>query len=387
MRKGLAAAGVVALITAGSAACGADKTTPQGRVGDAFQKLGHQNTLTVGLGFDGSADQVYSAMSAEDGFTRADAKLLSSLHISLAVSSQKSFSVLGKDPSGKGGAMSFSLTSDDAGGGALAEVRAVDQKVYLRFDIKGLEKLDTNGADSGSMAQLNQFVDGADQLPSNLASVKAALKGQWVAVDPKAFTAFAKSMAGANGGSTSGSTGSGDSGTAGLPFGAGTPALDAKTRRQFVDGLRKALSTNVTYTELGSRNGADHVKVSVPARQFTKDVAADLAPALRQIPGFKPSDLTDMENAEGVPDKTLSVDVGIKNGGVSSVSFDIAQLDAKVHGSLPLVLSFKGSAASISAPSGASTLNPQDIMGLVMSGIGGSHDTSSSFGSSDASGF
>lgn len=383
MRKGLAAAGVVALISAGSAACGADKTTPQGRVGDAFQKLGHQNTLTVGLGFDGSADQIYSAMSSEDGFTRSDAKLLSSLHVSLAVSSQKSFSVLGKSPSDKGGAMAFSLSSDDSGANGLAEVRVVDQKVYLRVDIKGLEKLDTSSADSGGIAQFNQFVDGADQLPSNLASIKAALKGQWVSIDPKAFTAFAKSMAGANGGS---STGSGDSGAAGLPFGAGTPTLDAKTRQQLVDGLRKALSTNVTYTELGSKGGADHVKVSVPARQFTKAVAADLAPALKQVPGFKPSDLTDMENAKGVPNKTLSVDVAIKNGGISSVSFDIAQLDPKVHGSLPLVLSFKGSAASISAPAGALTLNPQDIMGLVMSTISGSHDGSTS-GSTDTSGF
>src|SRR4051812_33524840 len=103
MRKGLAAAGVVALITAGSAACGADKTTPQGKVSNAFEKLGSEKTVTLGLGFDGSVDQIYAAMKGEDDFTRDDAKLLASLHLTLTGSSQKSFSVLGKSADSKDG--------------------------------------------------------------------------------------------------------------------------------------------------------------------------------------------------------------------------------------------------------------------------------------------
>jgi hypothetical protein len=375
MRKGLAAAGVVALITAGSAACGADKTTPQGKVGDAFQKLGGQNTVTLGLGFSGSADQIYASMKNEDDFTRDDAKLLSSLHLTLAASSQKSFSVLGKSKSAKGGAASFALSTDDSGGKPLAEVRAVGQKAYLRIDIKGLEKLDTSSSDSGSMGEINQFVDGADQLPASLASVKAALKGQWVSIDPKAFASFAKSLGG-----SSDSAGSGSSGSA-------TPTLNANTEKQVVAGLRKALSANATYTDLGTKNGADHVKVTVAARQFTKDAATDLAPVLKQIPDFKASDLTDAENAKGVPDKNLSVDVAIKNGSISTVSFDVAQLDSQATGALPLTLTLDGSAKPISAPAGAQVLNPQDIIGLVMSGAGGGSDDSSSSSSSVTSSF
>jgi hypothetical protein len=374
MRKGLAAAGVVALITAGSAACGADKTTPQGKVSNAFEKLGKQNTVTLGLGFDGTTNQIYSSMKGEDGFTQADAKLLSSLHISVSASSQKSFTLFAKSKNGKGGAVDFTLFSDDAGSSPLAEIRAVDQKAYLRFDIKGLEKLDTS-SDTSGIDEINQFVDGADQLPSSLDSVKAALKGQWISIDPKAFVDLAKSM----GGSSDSGSGSSDSTS---PLGAGTPTLSSTQQKQLVAGLQKALTKNVTYTDLGSKNGADHVKASVPARQFTKDVATDLAPVLKQIPGFKQSDLTDMEAAKGVPNKTLSVDVAIKGGSISGITFDVAQLDSQSHGALPLALTLDGSAKPITAPAGAKVLNPQDIIAMVMGNSSNNPNSSTGSGTS-----
>jgi len=359
MRKGLAAAGVVALITAGSAACGADKTTPQGKVSNAFEKLGQQKTVTLGLGFDGSADQIYAAMKDENDFTRDDAKMLSSLHMSLAVSSQKSFSLLGKSAADKEGSFALAL-SDEGTSAPLTEIRYVDKKAYLRVDIKGLEKLDTDSSDSKDLDEFNQFVDGADQLPSSLASVKAALKGQWVSIDPKSFVEFAKSMGGSG-------TGSGDDSAS--PFGAGLPTLDPQTQQQVLTDLRKALSTDVTYTELGSKNGADHIKATVPAQQFVKDVATDVEPALKKIPGFKQSDLDDMKNAKGVPNKNISVDLAIKNGSITAVTFDVAQLDTQAKGALPLTLTLDGSAKAVSAPSGAVQLNPQDIMGMFMANM------------------
>ena len=77
MRKGLAAAGVVALITAGAAACGNEEpSTPQGKVSNAFIKLGEQKSVTLGLSFDGTPDQIYAALKDQDDFKRADADLL-----------------------------------------------------------------------------------------------------------------------------------------------------------------------------------------------------------------------------------------------------------------------------------------------------------------------
>jgi hypothetical protein len=362
MRKTLAAAGVVALITAGAAACGTDRTTPQGKVTNAFEKLGKQNTVTLGLGFDGSADQIYAAMKNEDDFTQADAKMLASLNLSLGVTTKKSFSLLGKTQSAQDGAVSLALTSEEAGGKSLAEIRVVDQKLYLRADIKGLEKLDTSSTASSDTAELNQFLDQADQLPSSLDSVKSALKGEWISIDPKAFTEFAKSMAG--GDATGSSGGDASSPLTGIP---GVPKIDAATQKKLIAALKAALSTNVTYKDLGTRDGADHVQVSAPARQLAKAIGDNLTPVLKDVPGF---DAKAFQDTSGVPNKTLSVDVAIKGGSISAITFDVAQLDTQAQGKLPLTLTLDGDAKPITAPAGAKVVNPQDIMGLVMSSMG-----------------
>ncbi|MFI1096273.1 hypothetical protein [Streptomyces sp. NPDC020917] len=364
MRKGLAAAGVVALISVGASACGSDTTTPQGKVKNAFEKLGNQNTLTLSLGFDGSADDIYNALKGEDDFTRDNAKLLSSLHLSLSVSSQKSVGLLGKadGKSGKDSAVAFSLSSDDSKDG-LAEIRYVGQKAYLRVDLKGLEKL----SPSGKSSPLDQFLAQSDQLPSSLASVKAALNGQWVSLDPNAFQEFAKSLGGA-----SGSSDSAASPLSGLP---GGPKLDAATQKQIAAALKKALATNVTYKDLGSRDGADHVEVTAPARQLASALSDSLTPALKDLPGY---DAKSLDPAK-VPDKKLSVDVAIKGGSLSAITFDVAQLDTKAQGKLPLTLTLDGSADSISAPKDAQVLNPQDLVALFMSGMPVSEDDSSDF--------
>lgn len=377
MRKALAAAGVVALITAGSAACGTDKTTPQGKVSNAFEKFGKQNTVTVGLGFDGSADQIYAALKGEDDFTQADAKMLASLNLSLGVTSKKSFSLLGKNQSTQGGAVSFALTSEESGGKSLAEIRVVDQKLYLRADIKGLEKLDTSSSASSDTAQLDQFLNQADQLPSSLDSVKSALKGDWISIDPKAFAAFAKSMAGGSADSGSGSSsGDGTETTSPLDGIPGVPKMDAATVKKLVAALKASLATNVTYKDLGSHDGADHIQVSAPARQLAKAIGDNLAPVLKDVPGF---DAKSLQDTSGVPNKTLSVDVALKGGDISAITFDIAQLDDQAKGKLPLTLTLDGSAKPVTAPAGAKVVNPQDIMGLVMSSMGQQDSSDSSF--------
>ncbi|MEC3996279.1 hypothetical protein VSR01_23285 [Actinacidiphila sp. DG2A-62] len=358
MRKGLAAAGVVALITAGSAACGTDHTTPQGKVDKAFSSFGGQNTVTLGLAFDGSADQIYASMKDEDDFTRDDAKLLASLHLSLGVTTPKSFKLLGKAHTAQGGAFTLALSTDESGDTSLAEIRVVDQKLFLHADVKGLEKLAPN-QNSTDIQQLNQFLDQADQLPSSLNSVKAALKGQWISLDPKAFADFAKSMGGSSG-DDSGS----DPLAGGLP---GVPKIDAATRAKIVDALRQAFTTNVTYKDLGNHDGADHVQVTAPAKQLAKAIDDGLTPVLKDIPGY---DSTALSGLQDVPNKTISADVGVKDGKLKSITFDVEQLDDQATGKLPLTLTFDGSAKAISAPPGAQVVNPQDIVGLVMSGLG-----------------
>jgi hypothetical protein len=366
MRKGLAAAGVVALIAAGSAACGTAQATPQGKVQNALTKVSGQKSLTLGLSFDATPDQIYAAMKDQSDFTQADATMLAALHLKVAVSSQQQFSLLNSAAKAGAGAFEFQLANDAAGKENLIEIRSIDKKVYLRADLKALQKLDT----SSDGAALNDFLNQADQLPSSLASLKAAVKGEWVVIDPKAFMDYAKSMADQFGGSADSSSGSGGSLFPGLPA---TPKVDAKTQQQLVAAVRKALAHNATYKALPDRDGAGHVQVSVPAKQLATELKTSLTPILQQIPDFSASDLNGLDD---VPNRVVSVDVGVKGGSLSSITFDLAQLDKTITGKLPLALTLDSHAAGISAPAGAKQVNPQDIMGLFMAGMPGTNDTS-----------
>jgi hypothetical protein len=364
MRKGLAAAGVVALIAAGSAACGtASAASPDAKVKNAFDKLSGQKAVTLGLHIDASADQIYAALQGEDDFTKDNAKLLADLRAAITVSSDKAF----KDTkNGDKGSFGFQLAADGSGKKSLLDIRSVDQKLYLRLDLKGFEALDTGSSKNKDLGQLDQFLNTADDLPASLGSVKAALKGEWVTLDPKSFSDFAKSMSKGSGG--------------GSPLGAlpnSGKGLDAKSQRQIIEALRKALVNNAKFKDLGNHGGADHVLVTVPTRQLAKELESSLTPLTKQIPDFKPSDLDD------VPNKSVSVDVAVKGGKVSAITLDAAQLDSRAKGKLPLVLDIDSGADPVSAPSGAKTLNPQDIMGLFMYGFGGGDDSSS--GSSGSS--
>ncbi|MFF7198819.1 hypothetical protein ACFZAM_34570 [Streptomyces sp. NPDC008079] len=353
MRKGLAAAGVVAMIAAGSAACGtAAASSPDTKVKNAFEKLNGEKSLTLGVRFDASADQIYTALQGEEDFTKETAKTLADLRVAVALSADKAFKDL-KD--GDKSSFAFQLGADGSGKKSLVDVRAVNDKVYLRLDLKGFETL--IGSSSKDAAQLNEFLGMADELPASLASVKSALKGDWISLDLKSFESFAKSM-----------SKDGDSPLGALPD--TSKGLDAKTQQQVVDALRKALVNNAKFKELGNHDGADHVEVTVPARQVAKELEGSLGSLTRQIPDFKPSDL------EKVPNKTVAVDVAVKGGKLAGISLDVAQFDTKAKGKLPLVVDVNGGADPVGAPSGAKVLNPQDLMGLFMFAFGHGDDSS-----------
>jgi hypothetical protein len=378
-RKGLAAAGVVALIAAGSAACGTAQTTPQGKVQNAFAKLSEQKSVTLGMSFDATPDQIYAALKSGD-FSMDNAKTMASLHATVAASSSQQFGLLASKPqAGKGGAFGIALTSDLTGKNALFDVRSVGQKLYLRADLKAFQKLDTSADSAGQFAALNSFLDQADKLPSSLSAVKAALKGQWVVIDPKQWADFAKSMADKYSGSSDSS--SSDSQTLqNLLDGKGP--IDPQTEKQLLTALKTAFTHNVTYKDLGSKDGADHVQVSVPERQLATELSTSLPPILKQLPGVTDSDLADMKDVSGVPNRNIDVDVAIKGGDVAGITFDVLQLNDKPHtGTLPFHLTLDDSTDSLTAPQGAQEVKPQDLTGLFMSM---SPDDSSS-GSSDSS--
>lgn len=373
MRKGLAAAGVVALITAGAAACGNEEpSTPQGKVSNAFIKLGEQKSVTLGLSFDGSADQIYAALKDQDDFKRADADMLAGLRVSTSFSADKALAGLtADDKSTSFGVEVAGGASDKSAGKTLIGLRSVDQKAYVQVDLKGLAALDTTG-DSG-LSDITGMLGEVDQLPSSFGSIKTLAKGGWVSIDPKAFTEFAKTLgddAKGAGGSDSGSDdGSGDSPLGGLGLPGGLPTglpgdLAHKTFAELLAPLQKSLTKDAKITDLGSQDGADHLKISVPARSLAQDLKGSLGSMATMLPGDLGKSLDD------VPNKTVALDVAVKGGKLNHISVDLAQFDATIHGKLPLGLSVDGGADPVKAPAGAQQLNPQDLMGAVMSQLG-----------------
>ncbi|NUS12531.1 MAG: hypothetical protein HOY69_14225 [Streptomyces sp.] len=390
MRKGLAAAGVVALITAGAAACGTgEPSTPQGKVTNAFAKLGDQKSVTLGLSFDGTAQQIYSALKDQDDFQLTDARMLAGLKVRAALSSDTPFAqVKSGDKGGNAGIEFVSGAGDGKDGKTLFGVRSVDQKLYLRVDLKGIASLDPSDKD---LAGLNDMLGSVDQMPSSFASVKTLVKGGWVVIDPKAFGDFAKSLgkdgsAGSDdSGSSDGSDGPGDplSGL-GLPTGLPTALptdLAGKSLKQLLAPLQQSLTRDAKLTDLGTKDGADHIKATIPARTLAQDLKGGLGSLAKQLPGGAADSLDD------VPNKSVSLDLAIKGGKLTHITVDLAQLDDTIHGSLPLDLSVDGGTDPVKAPAGAQQLNPQDLMGLVMSQIGGSDSSDGSGSASDDTSF
>ncbi|MDX3237650.1 hypothetical protein PV392_18605 [Streptomyces sp. ME03-5709C] len=347
MRKGIAAAGCAAFIATAATACGtAENLSAGAEVQQALDRLGRQKAVTVSMGFDGSEQQIWSALKGSDGFSRQNAAMLADFDVSLSASAAEPL----KDAKENGSslALRISLGKDKD----LLEVRGLaGGKTYLRFDLRRFMSLAGDlgaGKSKGDMAEIQKFLDAADGLPSSYTSVKDALGGKWVSVDLKAFEEFAKTM--------------GEDGPAGSPL-PDASALDAKTQKRITKALREAVEHNATFADAGSKDGVDHVKVTVSAGKTADALAKALEPLAAQLPdGVSPSDLKD------VPNKDVSVDVALKDGTLSGISLDLDQFDTKdeIHGALPLTVGFAPDAVPVTAPAGATALNPQDIMGAMM---------------------
>jgi len=247
MRKGLAAVGCVTLIAAASVACGSVKqVSAEMKVQNALDKLGDHKGATAQLSIDASADQIWAALKSESDFSRTDATTLAGLRLTTTVSSDKPL----KDvkPNDTKGAVGLQL-STDAGHTQAVEVRVVNKVVYLRADIKTLAGL--GGAASASdLADVNSFLGQADSLPASLGSVKAALKGQWISFDPQSFLDFAKSLD--------------KSGGSPIPV-PSIPTFDAATQQQLKSALSSAIKDNAKFADAGSKDGVDHVTVTLAA--------------------------------------------------------------------------------------------------------------------------
>ncbi|MEV0096489.1 hypothetical protein [Streptomyces sp. NPDC050738] len=311
------------------------------KVQNAFEKLSEQKSFSAELGFDGSADEIYAAMKNEDDFQRSDAQMLAGLKVKFGAASDKPLKDA-KDLTKDNGSIALALSN---GTSDLFEFRSVDGKMYLRADLKAMSALDTSSKNESSK-ELDTMLKQADKLPSSLGSVKNVFQGKWVSFDPKSFTDFAKQ-----------SGMGGDDSPLPVPD---TSSLDAKQQKQAIEAVKKALGENAEFKDAPTKDGVEHVTVTVEGRK----AATDLVNGLKPFPQFKKS-LKDFKPSD-VPNKKIAIDVSIKDGLLSGVSFDVAQLDTKAKGKLPVSIAIDGKAIPVTPPANAAELKPQDLMSAVM---------------------
>lgn len=353
------------------------------KVQSAFTRLTESRTLSGRLSLNATPAQLraFTRLTGEP-MPQQDAETLSGLSLSFTVAADKPLKDVPSLKSGGGaGGGPLGLDGDKAldvdyavrakDGAALMEVRQVDGRLYARADVRALAEM--SGQDPAEVPGME-----AD-LPPELGAFRQALEGQWLSVDDKVMRRFTDGL----------QQGQGD----GLP--SSRPSLDADAQRKLMDGLRSALSSDVSFEDKGQQNGAERIVVSAPARTLVRDLQKAVMPLAGSLPGL-PKGLPDDASAK-LTDRAVTADLLIKDGALSSVSVDLAQLNPKADWSdhLPLRLTFSREAAPIQAPSGVTVLTEKDIdlMSHLMSadpgvadGMGGPGGTDSGSGSFTSSG-
>ncbi|MGE7434124.1 MULTISPECIES: hypothetical protein [Kitasatospora] len=351
------------MLATGLAACGTVKELGAAdKVSTAFGKLGDGKSLKVEVSVDATAAQLLAFSRAVDPGKPMDqksAEAVTGLSLSYSMSADKPLKELDTFKKAKGSgdynalysdpAVNFSYALAGKDGKVYADVRKVGDRAYEKFDIEGFLAL--VGQDPAAIRKL------ADRLPADDKAAREALAGHWISFDAKAMEQLGKSS-----GKAAPTT---------------APTLDASTARDFGKSVRDILSKRLSFEDKGGKDGADHIVASAPARGLAEDLLKAVGPLSAKTPGLaglpvgKPSLL---------PDRRLDLDLYVKDGALSSATFDVAQLSEKagrdVH--LPVKVAFGQDATAAQAPSGATEFTAADIRGamtaVLMAAVSGADD-------------
>ncbi|GAA2416935.1 hypothetical protein GCM10010420_54020 [Streptomyces glaucosporus] len=356
IRKSLAAA-CCALLLAASAACDASEPADaESRVRGAVERLGEWEAVSVTARVDASADEVYAFLRrAQDGGTaptRADAASLSRMEVSFTVGSDEPL----KD-TGDGDRLDSGLMVN-FGGLDLAGYRSLGTDVYVRADWRRLDA--EFGGGHATVSQAAGLARSADGLPPSLAPARDLFQGRWVQIDPEEFDHFARALGGKYGRRAQRLANSADL--------LQSPAA----QHHVIDSVRRALDGHASFRDAGSRDGAEHVAVSLPAREVAGDLADALGPLEERFDGIGFAWL------ERAPDREVTVDLALRGGTLSKMTVDLGRFlgaeggkgdgqDDRGPGVLPLTLSFApGQAVPLRVPEGVRWLDPQDVMAAAL---------------------
>ncbi|WP_394805512.1 hypothetical protein [Streptomyces althioticus] len=330
------------MVLAGTAACGTVENLSAGqKLETAFDTLGEERSIAFELDLDTDAKSLM-ALDAEQSEPGEEmpaeiAELLSEGTISVSMHSKKPI----KESEEKDfTAMAMKLSGPE---GALLEYRLVGDWIYARVDAATLGEM------SGSP------LPPAAELPPEAGAFKTLLEGGWVKLSKKGREEAGRNMSGAEG------------------FGAGEPSvepsLDAKTQKKLTDALKKAVAENVDFTTSGGSDGTEHIKATAPFRALVTELSGALEPLRNDLPIGE--ELPTAKDFADAPDTKVGADFTLKNGELTEVSVDLAELaeSAKVK-KFALVLRVS-EGGKPEAPAGATELDIEGLMAGMLAGAFG----------------
>ena len=351
------------MLTLTVASCGAaEKLTTGMKVKSAVEKLGDSPSATVIASVQGSPREAYSFLEKTRGGSPShrQAELLSRAELTLATSSGDPETPLKEMERSDAADVAASL---NFGGPDVAEVRSVGEKVYVRAGPQTLAE--QAGGSYRDRQRAAEAVALAGKLPGSLAAARDALQGKWVQVNPYAFADFARAAQAMSWEKVPGGGGTVRHAASEVSSGLReasdiSSGLNGQAQREFLSGVEKTLADHATFTRAGSRNGADLVRVGMPARAAAKDLAAALKPLGVRL------------DPSSVPEKNVSAELSIRRGQLTNLTVDLGQFTPGGRGAgahLPLKLSLGGGAAiPVWTSGGAKQLLPQDLVAAAAYG-------------------
>lgn len=333
----LAAMGLVAGCGSGSGGSSAAKTSsqdPKAAFTTALQGLSDTDVLTITLKLDTTPAALigFSKENPKDTpLTQKQAQEIASAAFLIETKTSDGTKLSAVKP-GSSTKTQVRLALQD-NGQSLAEMRALDNSLYVQADLKSILNLFDKGSDYSSITQ---------RVSTMPAFVKAFVQGKWVSLDLGQLKAMA------------------------AQFGA-TASSNPQQGQKLLNDLRAVLGRDVTVTRVGTDSQGDHLKVTAQSRALLSDlvhtITADMPSAGLATSAIKPT---------SVPDHSIVLDAWVSNGALSKLSLDVVQFASpgdpngpKPGDHLPVVLQFDRSGDDISQPSGATPVDTSQLLTLV----------------------
>ncbi|MFJ9844061.1 hypothetical protein ACIRYZ_27085 [Kitasatospora sp. NPDC101155] len=347
-RGALPLAVTASVLATGLTACGtAEQISAAQKVSKAFNKVGDGKSAGFTLSVDATPEQIVAFTKATgEAADEKSAQGLSGLSLSVAVSADKPLKDVDafKNAAAKeqkditlDKSVRISYRIADRKGTPLLEYRQLEAKGYLQIDLKSVLKL--TGQDPSEVDAVTK------DLPSDMAPAKSLLSGNWTSFDLQELADEAKKDDGAKGGKPE-----------------AMPSVDPQAGKELFDSLKDVFNRTVTFEDKGTKDGTEHIWMSAPAHQAVDELYKALKPLSTKFPQQFRKFPT--EAPTGVPDKNVGADLYLKDGSLSSATFDMAQLAKKIEPGVnfPVKLTFTQDAPKVEAPSAPNKMTTEDLM-------------------------